>query len=340
MSHHYSGPNATFPGGDARLDYADLFVFPRPGDAGKSVLIMDVHPSVGIHPPGPTTAEPFAPDALYEIRIDTNDDDVADITYQASFKRMGGAMTASLRRIDGAGASTTNADGHVIVEDAPVSMDAHARVMVAGDYRFFAGWRSDPFFFDAGALNNFQWVGHDIFGDRDICSIVVEVPDAALGSRKVQLWARVLVRRNGSWVQIERGAKPSQTPFLTGEQNELYRASEPAGDSRFIPTFAHSIEHLGGLTPEDATRVASTLLPDVLKYDSSRPARYPENGRAFSDDAADVFVSTVTNGKITGDGIGPHADFLPEFPFLGPPHDRSRRIEALKLAISDPISAD
>ena len=85
MSHHYSGPNLVFPRGDARLDFTDLFAFPKPGDPGKSILIMDVHPSVGVNPPGPTTAEPFAPEALYEIKIDTNGDTKADIAYRVRF---------------------------------------------------------------------------------------------------------------------------------------------------------------------------------------------------------------------------------------------------------------
>ena len=39
MSHHYSGPDFGFPRGDARLDLTDLYAFPKPGDAGKSILI-------------------------------------------------------------------------------------------------------------------------------------------------------------------------------------------------------------------------------------------------------------------------------------------------------------
>src|SRR5256886_9851552 len=74
MSHHYSGPDFGFPQGDARLDFTDLYAFPKPGDAGKSILIMNVHPSAGENPPGPTTSEPFAPEALYELKIDTNGD--------------------------------------------------------------------------------------------------------------------------------------------------------------------------------------------------------------------------------------------------------------------------
>lgn len=45
MSHHYSGADFGFPLGDARLDFCDLYAFPKPGDTNRSVLIMDVHPS-------------------------------------------------------------------------------------------------------------------------------------------------------------------------------------------------------------------------------------------------------------------------------------------------------
>jgi len=325
MSHHYSGPNITFPGGDARLDFTDLYAFPKPGDPSRSILIMDVHPSVGLNPPGPTTAEPFAPEALYEIKIDTNGDAVADIAYQVRFTASkDGAPTATVRRLEGAQAAGTGEGGQVIVEGAPVSMGREAKVTEAGNYRFFAGWRSDPFFFDAGALDNFKWTGTDFFGDKDICSIALEASNAVLGSSEVRLWARTVVRDSGRWVQVDRGARASQTPFLTGDQNEAYRAAEPKDDARFIAAFAHSLEHIGGLAPEDAKQVAATLLPDLLRYDPTRPASYPQNGRKPSDDAADAFLTVITNGKLTGDGIGPHADLLAEFPYLGPPHsDRS-----------------
>jgi hypothetical protein len=42
MSHHYSGPDFGFPKGDARLDFTDLYAFPKPGDPGRSVLIVKV----------------------------------------------------------------------------------------------------------------------------------------------------------------------------------------------------------------------------------------------------------------------------------------------------------
>lgn len=322
MSNHYSGPNFGFPHGDARLDFTDLFAFPKPGDPKKSIIIMNVHPSVGVNPPGPTTTEPFAPEALYEIKIDTDGDAVADIAYQVRFTSSeGGVQTATLRRLEGQQAAGTGEGGQVIVEGVPVSTGREAHVTQAGDYRFFVGRRSDPFFLDVGgALNNFKFTGEDFFADKDICSIVLEMSNEVLGSKEVRLWARTVIRTDGGWVQVDRGARASQVPFLSGDQNDAYRAGEPADDARFVGVFAHSLEHIGGLEPEEARRVAGTLLPDLLRYDPTRPASYPQNGRKPSDDAADAFLAVITNGKVTGDGAGPHGDLLAEFPYLGSPH--------------------
>jgi hypothetical protein len=326
MSHHYSGPNFGFPGGDARLDFTDLYAFPKPGDAGKSILIMNFHPAVSVSPPGPTAAEPFALEALYELKIDTNGDAVADMTYRVHFlSSKAGTQTATLRRVEATQAAGTDDGGQAIVEGAPVSTGQEAVVTQAGDYRFFAGRRSDPFFFDvAGALNNLQFTGDDFFANKDICSIVLELPNSILGPKEVGLWVRTLIPATsavGGWVQADRGARPNQTPFLAGEQNAAYLAGEPADDARFVSVFAHALEHAGGYKPEEARRVAETLLPDLLRYDPTRPASFPDNGRALTNDVSDAFLAILTNGKVTEDKVGPHGDLLAEFPYLGPPHN-------------------
>ena len=89
--------------------------------------------------------------------------------------------------------------------------------------------------------------------------------------------------------------------------------------SRF--TMTSVLEHAGGYTPEEARRVARTLLPDILSYDPRRAALFPRNGRTLTDDAADAFLAVLTNGKVTGDRVGPHGDLLNEFPYLGSPHN-------------------
>jgi hypothetical protein len=321
MSHHYSGPDFAFPRGDARLDFTDLYAFPKPGDSGKSILIMNVHPSAAENPPAPTTVEPFAHEALYELKIDTDGDAIADIAYRVRFSPFqDGAQTATLRRVDGAQAAGIGDEGRVIMERAPVSTGSEAQITKAGEYRFFAGWRSDPFFCDVeGAKNNLQFTGNDFFADKDVCSIVLEVPNSALASKDVHLWARTLAPGDGGWIQVERGARPAQAVILV-EEKDTYLAAQPADDERFISFFAHALEHTGGYSPAEAKRVAGTLLPDVLSYDPTRPASFPDNGRTLTDDAFDSFIRVLTNGKVTEDKVGPHGDLIPEFPYVGPPH--------------------
>jgi len=330
MSHHYSGPDFGFPQGDARLDFTDLYAFPKPGDAAKSILIMNVHPSAGENPPGPTSAEPFAPQALYELKIDTNGDAVADIAYRVRFSlSQGGEQTAILRRVDGPQAAETGDEGEVIVEGAAVSTGREARVTEAGDYRFFAGWRSDPFFCDVeGAKNNLQFTGDDFFADKDICSVALEVPNSALGPSEIRLWARTLAPdERGGWIQVERGARPAQSVLLV-EDRDAYLTGEPADDGRFLAAFAHALEHTGGYLPAEARRVAGTLLPDVLCYNPTRPASFPDNGRTLTDDAFDFFMRIFTNGKVTEDKVGPHGDLVPQFPYVGPPHKQRNEAAA------------
>jgi hypothetical protein len=261
---------------------------------------MNVHPSGGLNPPGPTTSEPFAPEARYELKIDTDGDAVANISYEVRFASVeGGGQTATLRRVEGA-------DGKVIVEGAPVSTGHEAHVAQAGDHRFFAGWRSDPFFFDVLGTLNLQH---------------------RAGSAQLSFWAERggdLVshadssRRRG-WLDAggSRGAAQSNS-LSCGAQNDAYLAGEPADDARFGPVFAHALEHTGGYTAEEAKQVAGKLLPDILRYDPKRAASFPDNGRALIDDVSDIFLAILTNGKVTGDNVGPHKDFLDEFPYPGP----------------------
>jgi hypothetical protein len=254
------------------------------------------------------------------------------------FSATANGQSASVRRVEGEQAANTSDSGQIVLSGALVSTGLDAHVTAAGDYRFFAGWRSEPFFFDTqGALNNLQFTGDDFFANGDVCSIVLELPNFALGRGPIGLWARTVDRQDGEWVQADRGARPSQSIFLTGSEKATYLRGEPATDARFIPTFAHSLEHSGGYAPEEASRVASTLLPDVLPYEPTRPASYPSTGRTLADDVMDVFISMLTNGKITRDNVGAHRDLLPSFPYVGAPHeDRSKARHGVP-AISSPL---
>jgi hypothetical protein len=165
-----------------------------------------------------------------------------------------------------------------------------------------------------------QFTGDDFFKDKNVCSIVLELPNSALGSNEVGLWARTVDKTGEGWIQADRGGRPMQAVFLLGEEREEYLSGEPANDDRFIDVFAHELEHTGGYTPEDARGVARKLLPDILFYDPGLPASYPQNGRTLIDDVVDPFFSLLTNGKVTGDKVEPHRDLPDEFPYLAPPH--------------------
>jgi len=151
---------------------------------------MNVHPSAFVNPPGPTTTEPFAPEGLYEFKIDTDGDAVADIAYRVRFSTSeGGRQTATLRRVVGAQAAGMDDSGQIIVEGAPVSMGPEVRVTEAGDRRFFAAWRSDPFFFDVpGARNDLQFTGDDFFTDKDVCISCWKCPTLTWPPKRLGLW--------------------------------------------------------------------------------------------------------------------------------------------------------
>jgi hypothetical protein len=74
-----------------------------------------------------------------------------------------------------------------------------------------------------------------------------------------------------------------------------------------------------GYPLDEATAAARTLLPDILRYDRTSPAQYP-NGRVPTDDVFSTRMIFMTHGRTTPQRIGPHDDLLAHFPYLGPPN--------------------
>ncbi|MFD4657823.1 DUF4331 family protein [Kitasatospora sp. NPDC058444] len=331
MSHHLSGPNLRSPEGDARLDLTDLFAFasPRPG---RTVLIMNVNPVA------PSGGQAFHPQAVYRIDIDTDGDRRADIAYSFTFSEpepgsgsgsgsgsesAGGAQTMTVRRTTGEGARGHEATGEVLVSRAPVGFTREPAVVEAGPYRVSAGLRSDPFFADLdGIVKDFQWTGVDWGADKNVFGIVLEGPDEAFGEGpEIGVWARVSVRKDGRLVSVDRGAHPSLTAYFNEEDvKEAYNAGEPVDDwENYREPWTAKLQHFGGYTTDAAQAQLRIVLPDILRYDRSRPAGYP-NGRTLTDDVTSARLTMLTDGRVSGDHIGPHTDLLAEFPYLGHPH--------------------
>jgi hypothetical protein len=325
VSNHYSAANLKFPGDDARLDLTDLFVFAAPDDPGTTVLIIDLNPyttGMSAMPPFLMKAE-FHPDGVYRINIDTDGDAHADAAFTFVFSELrDGRQTGTAYYATGARADQPEPGGEVLIQDTPVGFDASARAVQAGPVRLFTGVRSDPFFADAdGSFHGFQWTGQDAFADRNILSIALEVPSDMLSTDpEIGVWATVSVRRDGELVQVDRGGHPTINPFVNPNnvKNE-YNLRQPADDlANYLQLWSTFLED-NGYPPEEAEAAARIVLPDILRYDRSKPAAYP-NGRALTDDAFSARFAWMSNGKVGPDGLKPHDDMLSEFPYLGPPN--------------------
>jgi hypothetical protein len=325
MSNHYSAANLRFPGDDARLDLTDLYVFPVPGDSGQTVLIIDVNPfTTGMSAMPPFLMKPeLHPDGVYRINIDRDGDARADAAFTFVFSELSnGVQTGTAYYAAGPQASQSQPGGDVLVEGTPVGFDASAQPVQAGPVRLFTGVRSDPFFADAdGAFHGFRWTGQDAFANRNVLSIALEVPSDMLSTDPViGVWATVSVRRDGSLVQVDRGGHPTINPFINPNnvKNE-YNLRQPGDDvANYLQLWSSLLEG-HGYPPEEARLAASMVLPDILRYDRTKPAGYP-NGRTLTDDVFSARFAWLSNGKIPPDGLKPHGDLMAEFPYLGVPN--------------------
>src|SRR6266581_6790531 len=194
MADHLDAPGLKSPNMDAEIDITDHYAFQKAGDASKSILIFNVNPLA------PTLADSFEHEAIYEIKVDTDADAVAEIAFRITFSpKVNGIQTATVHRATGANAAGNNSGGQVIINRAPVNFDSNITITESGPYKFYAGFRSDPFFFDLlGFLNGFKFTGSDFFLDKNVFGIALEVPNSALGTNPhIGVWARTLIPVDG-----------------------------------------------------------------------------------------------------------------------------------------------
>lgn len=316
MGDHFDTTLVTPVDDDPRLGVTDLFAFPKPRDSSASVLILCVSPE---EPSG----EGFHPDGVYQINVDLDGDALTDLAFNATFwPADGGTQTATVHRATAEQARSREAGGEIVVDGAPVSFGSDPAITVSGPYRFFAGIRSDPFFADYdGFVNDMQFTGTDYFAGKNVLGIVLEVPNSDLGSGPVGLWARTSVIRGQETLQVDRSGGPGiNIGFNVGEDMQAYNLLEPAEDrSHVFDKFVAVLVQRSGYSEEEAKGIVEQILPDLLHYDHSQPAGFP-NGRKLEDDVIDGAVALFSRGQITSDKTGPHTDYLAEFPYLGPPN--------------------
>jgi len=338
MADHLDAPGLMSPGGDPRIDITDVYAFQKPGDPHKSILILNVNPLA------PTRANEFAHHARYEILIDTNGDAKPDITFRTTFSdKVGDHQTARVQRVvaerdSDDGEHETENDAELVVEDAPVSFGSDVKITEGDDgFRFYAGLRSDPFFFDLIAFLHglaFCVPGqiNDFFIDKNVFGIVLEVPNRALGSNSnIGVWAHTLGRDMifpKHFSQVDHMGRPAiNTVFNHLTDKTLFNMTQPdqmrstvtMTGKTFLGNFEDTLLALGGYDAAHAEAIAKILLPDILTFDYASSAGFL-NGRKLQDDVIDISLGLVSNGKVPSDCVGPHSDYLSEFPYLGQPH--------------------
>lgn len=334
MSNHFTGLSLGPPLGDQRLDLCDLYAFQSPADPARTVLILNANPN----------ADALHPDAIYRLNVDNDGDCLTDLAFSYVFAPpQNGRQTVNVFVAKGEASRSPEAMGMKIVSDAEVSFGPTPNIIKAGPYTFFAGARSDAFFFDYDGIkdlfdtsgkrnftephlgNKSPWTGVDSNTEANVFSTVIELPTSEIGGKTFRFWGRCSVRKDGQLIHADRAGHPSVSSFFNTDDTKLeYNASEPVNNrARWLDQFVHLLGHTGNYTREEAIAAidAEGILPDMLTFDPSKPAKYP-NGRSFLDDVINHRLACLTKDACPPTGLKPHTDTLKEFPYLGTPHPK------------------
>jgi hypothetical protein len=334
MSNHFTGLSLGPPMGDQRLDLCDLYAFQSPSDPDRTAIILNANPQ----------ADALHPDAIYRLAIDNDGDLLNDISFSFVFSEPGpdGSQTFDVFLAKGAEAEKVGAVGDKLISGAACSFGPEPGIHTAGDLTFFAGARSDAFFFDYDGIKNLfdtsgkrnftaphiggpsPWTGADSNTEANVFSMAVELPTADLGADpEILIWGRCSVRVVYGLLHVDRAGHPSVSSFFnTDDTKEQYNSSEPKDDEeRWTDMFVHLLGHTGDYSRDEALAAIADhrILPDMLAYDPSKTSQYP-NGRVFTDDVINYRLAFISKGDIPPTGLSPHTDTLDVFPYLGTPH--------------------
>lgn len=325
MSNHYiSTPPAT----GSNVDITDHYVFLDPADSSRTVFVLDVIPKAHF-------TDSFRVDAVYLTLIDTDNDLIPDITLQYNFQNVLSPVGSVTGQSGTVQLIRRGASPQTLVANAPVSF-GNTPIITEGanGIQFFAGIRSEPFFFDTAAFladMSFHDPGSDFFKGDNIFSIILEIPNNMLGkSSPVVIWTQTWIPEiyNPSrLIQMDQAGRPQVNFFYNSALDWATFSTTPPSRQReaisqsgqtFLQKFINTLMSWG-YTQAQATPIAFWLLPDVLQYDFTIPTQYP-NGRKLQDDVVSFDLNLLTNGKKPSDYVGPHTDYLSTFPYLGTPN--------------------
>jgi hypothetical protein len=195
----------------------------------------------------------------------------------------------------------------------------------------------------------------DFFANLNTNAIVISLPNGQLPDT-IGVWATTYWLDGDSWRKADQMGRPAiNTVFNPAADKDAFNDTAPSAQAtamggKFRTNVINGLQFFSGLDSEGAYAddqagfLASVLVPDVLVYSRTNALGLPAplNGRALADDVIDVELIVTTggdplnlfgadgltglgpdrdaSGAVNGDGVGPHADYLGSFPYLGVPH--------------------
>jgi len=281
---------------DPQADNTDTYAFVSPDKSDSVTLIANWIPFE--EPAGGPNFYPFSPDAHYNIKVDTNGDAKADITYQWQFKTIdlrgtktflynNGPVrsltdphllfrqTYTLTKIAG-GKSTVLVSGANVAPSnvGKASMPDYSKlrqqsiVGVKNGGKSFAGQADDPFFLDLRVFDllygaNLSEAGNDTLNGYNVNSVALQIPKSALGLRKDGII--------GVWSTTDRPSlrvtKGDGTQKYSGPYVQVSRLGMPLVNEVVVPTGLKNA--FNALPPEKDRTIAPVVArvtdPEVPK---------------------------------------------------------------------------
>jgi hypothetical protein len=230
----------------------------------------------GVDPQGQPERRRATPRRGLPDHIDNDGDLRDDIAFSFVYSEpKDGRQTVDVYLDHDQEAESDQAVGSRIFEDVEVSFGKSPNIVTAGSFTFFAGARSDGFFFDFDGIKhlfdtsggrNFTaphlgstspWTGVDYNAEANVFSMVLELPTSALGADPdIRIWGRCSVRRDGEQLHVDRAGHPSVSSFFnTDDTKAEHNAGELIRDrERWIGMFIHLMGHTGGTAARKPSR--------------------------------------------------------------------------------------
>ena len=299
------------------------------------MLILNANPA----------AEALHPDAIYRLNIDNDGDCLTDIAFSYVFSPPA-RRAADRRRLPGDQAprpARPKPSAQDLLRRRRLLRRRARRSRRRAAYTFFAGARSDAFFFDYDGIKNLfdtpaagtsprrtsvatsPWTGVDSNTESQrVLDRAGAAHERARRRPEIRIWGRCSVRRRRPLLHVDRAGHPSVSSFFnTDDTKEEYNASEPVNDrERWTDMFVHLMGHTGDYTGDEAIAAIDDRAP-AARHAELRPfpaGAVPQRSRVHRRRHRPPARLPLEGRHPSRPASAPHTDVLTEFPYLGTPH--------------------